>query len=200
MHKQIEKVIPMVWLVAALTFVLGCGKDGVTIGNSALTSASGAVKIAASSIEELKFCVARIRLETQEEKDTADASGTESDDNDGKAITFTPGLIDLTSGVAVDWGQLTIPEKAQVVRIKVKIKKDKDLCGQDYSLIYNGLSTPRDIEFRWKFNPAVNVDGTTNALRLSFDAIVAALQASAMSNEVQLKDRTEGVEGEAKVE
>jgi hypothetical protein len=197
MKNGIKKIIPVAWLVTALAFVMGCGKDGVTIGNSAVSSSSGAVRMAASSIEEFKFCVSRVRLETEEEKNASDASSTEEDDNDGKAIEFNPGLIDLSSGAAADWGQLVIPEKAKVVRIKIKVKKNEALCGTNYSLIYNGLSTPRDIEFRWKFDPAIDVDGTTSALRLSFQEIVAALQTSAMSDELQLKDRTEAVEGSA---
>jgi hypothetical protein len=175
---------------AALTLLVGCGQNTITIGNTAFTGASGFIRMAVDPVTEFKFCVSRVRLETQAEKDSNDTNAID----DAHSVQFAPGLIDIGAGTAKDWGAVAIPAKAQVVRMKLKVKKDAAVCGVDYSLIYNGLSTPRDIEFRWKFEPAIDVDGATAALRVSFDEVVAALQASAMSDELQLKDRIEAVE------
>jgi len=189
---MMSKRMPAIEMALGLLLLLmlvGCGKT-VTVGNSAMTMATGFVSFSVDPIQELKFCVARIRLENEEEKTAAESTAVE----ESSYTQFAPGLIDVTSGAAQDWGSLALPEKSQVVRLKIKVKKDESLCGTSYSLSFNGLSTPRDIEFRWKFDPPIDVSEATKALRVSFDEIVSTLQASAMSDELQLKDRVESVE------
>jgi hypothetical protein len=198
MKKILDTLFPYLSAAIAILFLTNCGKREIAIGNSAFTGASSFVRMAVDPVTEFKFCVARVRLESQAEKEAADASGSSEDDS--SYTQFAPGLIDVSAGTAKDWGAVALPEKAQVVRIKVKVKKDESVCGTDYSVMYNGMSTPRDIEFRWKFEPAIDVSAATVALRLSFDEIVAALQGSAMSDELQLKDRIEAVESTAAVE
>lgn len=196
MNRDLKQMIPIVAMVSALSFLVGCGQQGLKISNSAFTTSTSAARLAVEGVEEFKFCVARIRLETKAEKD----ANTAIDDNGSDSVVFTPGLINLSDGTAKDWGELAMPAKAQVARIKIKVKKDAALCGVDYSLLFNGLSTPRDIEFRWNFDPPIDVDSTTKALRLSFQEIAAALLASAMNDEIQLKERIESADSTAKAE
>lgn len=193
MTRDFKELIPLFIVLAIFTLLMGCGRGAVTIANKAITETQRSARMAMEGVDEFKFCVARIRLESTEDK-SADS------EDESNYTQFTPGLIDMTSGEAQDWDKLELPSKAKVARIKIKVKKDESLCGVPFSLLFNGLSTPRDIEFRWTFDPPIDVDGTTKALRLSFQEIVDSLRDSAMSDEIQLKERIEQLEPEAEKE
>ncbi len=57
----------------------------------------------------------------------------------------------------------------------MKVKKDQKLCGVDYSVKFNEQSTPEDIEFKWRFKPAIRVS-QGDTLSMSLAEVVAALR------------------------
>ncbi len=200
---------------AALTGC-GAGTGDVTLSSGAY-STTGAVTLAASqlgldpgaqflsafqaaTVSDFKFCVKRVKLENEDgsaqKKEGEKGDGGEADVDD---IKFAPGLISVGSGTAVDWGAVNIPVGFKLRKIKVKVKKDSDLCGVNYSVKFtsgsgsctSGCETDQDVEFKWKFEPALDLDSGTRALELSLSTVVTALRAWADSPTGSLKDKIE---------
>jgi hypothetical protein len=157
-------------------------------------------------VSDFKVCVSRIRLIGEDGNDVkpvdddtkADDSSSSSSSPSSSAneIRFSPGLIDLSSGKAVDWGKAEIPTGFKIAGLRIKVHKDKDLCGVDYSLKFNELTTPQDVEFKWKFDPAVEFTGTTEKLEVSLAEVITSLGTADLSS---LKERAESSEGKCSV-
>ena len=189
----------------AKTAALGNGT--VAVGSKAFATAAGATAFALPEVSEFKICVASIKLVGPEGKAHIEQEGNvqSGDDNDDAVessddraeIKFSPGLIDLSAGKEVSWGSLKIPTGFSLSKLKIKVKKDKEKCGVDYSVRFNGQEANEDIEFKWKFNPAVAIDANTSQLTLSFASVVSALRAAAEAGSLdQMKNHVEALEDE----
>lgn len=138
-----------------------------------------------SNITDFKFCVTKLKLEQED-----GASGGE--------VEFKPGLIDVSSGEAKTWGTAALPTTLKLKRIKVEVHKDQELCsGASYSVKFNSVTTSKDVEFVFKFEPAIEVKagGTVN---LALTTIATTLREAADANQLNdesLKEFIEGVEG-----
>lgn len=204
--------------IASLTLT-GCGAGAtgdVTISSGAYSATSAAHLDAAAvgsdpgttflpafqsaTVSDFKFCVKRVKLEDEDgsakKKEGEKGDGGEEGVDD---VKFAPGLVSVGSGAAVDWGTVNIPLGFKLRKIKIKVKKDNDLCGVDYSVKFNSLTTDQDVEFRWKFDPALDLESGTRALELSLSTVVTALRSWADNPTGSLKDEIEkdGSEGSA---
>ncbi|MBI3534146.1 MAG: hypothetical protein HY072_01490 [Deltaproteobacteria bacterium] len=200
--KQNLFLVFILLIVPSLLFQTGCG---TTVGNpvtSDITISSDAFSLAglgaifmtaekqefitspevyfATSVTEFKFCVKRIKLE-DEDGNAKKKDGETGDDGekDPEDIRFSPGLIDLSAGIVQDWGTVNIPIGFKLKKIKIKVKQDKTLCGVNYSVKFNTQEANEDIEFKWKFNPALDLTNAVSALKLSFSTIISTLKAAA---------------------
>lgn len=180
----------------------------VTIASSAFntTGSTGtedsARAAAPADVTDFKFCVTRVRIDNDDDSarlaaqaDESSDDNSDSSDDDSQDVRFAPGLIDATNGEAKEWGKITIPEGYKVKGIRVKVHRDTQLCGVDYSVKFNDATTPQDVEFKWSFNPPLEIDGATQQLELSLKEVVAHLREAASSGSLaSLKDRIEEVE------
>lgn len=175
-------------------------------------------------LEELsvfKICVKRIKLEDEDgntilkDPAAADTLGVQKsgEDKEGKSeaekeqevqdekigeMVFSPGLIDLTDSQTKSWGEIQLPVGFRLKKLIIIVKKDEKKCGVDYSLNYNGYKSEQDVEFKWKFEPAIDLEAATESLQLSFNSVVARLKEAVQSGSIEkLKERVEEVEGSA---
>lgn len=171
-------------LVATLSFGLfSCGKGTGTLTFVASNTASSPSFLkglatgespSISSITEFKVCIKKVKLENED----GEAERGESEEDE---IEFKPGLVDLsnvTSAEATIGSLENAPVGFKISKIKIKVRKDSSLCGQNYSIkINNGTAyeTDDEIEFKWKFNPPVELAGG-DTLQLAFNEFVTALQ------------------------
>ncbi len=163
----------------------------------------GAPSASVVSATDFSFCVKRVKLEGEDGQPVKkDGETGESGEKDADDISFTPGLITITDNTTVDWGKMNIPVNFKLKKIKIKVKKAPSLCnGATYSVKFNGFETPEDIEFKWKFEPALELDSATGALQLSLASVVNALRTaltdSASFNGADLKSHIEAIEESA---
>ena len=160
--------------IAITPLFTGCGGKSTDVAvasdafnKSGSTVPASLVSTPATSVIDFKICVKEIELE--------DDTGRSRKRENQNEIEFNPGLIDLSSGTGQPWGTLKIPPGFNLSRIKVKVKKDQKLCGVDYSVKFNEQSTPEDIEFKWRFKPAIRVS-QGDTLSMSLAEVVAALR------------------------
>ena len=175
-----------------LIFFVGCAQRAadVTISSAAFptsgTALSSVMSLAPSTtVSAFKICVKRVKLEdadgktVKKDNETGDAGEKDADD-----IRFAPGMIDVSAGTAIDWGKANIPVGFKLSKLKIKVKKDNTLCPgmSGHSIIFNSQSTDEDVEFRFKFNPALDLNSDTGALAISLNTVVGAIRAAADSN------------------
>jgi hypothetical protein len=193
----------LIYILFLVLLLSGCG---TTTGNALVQSDSfnttgstflrlGQQLLAVSAITNvstLRFCVTKIQL--QDDNDTF-----KKKDNDSE-ISFSPGLIDLSSGAAMDWGHPDIPVDFTLKRIYVVVRKDPVLCtGTNYAFKFNGYSTESSITMKWRLNPPVDITND-DIFTLSLSQIVAALRNAADANTLSnnnLKNTVESTEDSA---
>lgn len=214
-------VINRLTLSLLLTAVLiGCGKKSgtgdVTISSDTFATSGNAIVSAhalvsptafavldlsrsysvapSTTVTDFKICVKRIKLEGDDDqprkKEGEKGDNGESDPDD---IKFAPGLIDVGSGGEKTWGTVNLPTGFKLKKIKIKVKKDKDLCGVDYSVKFNSATTDQDVEFKWKFEPPIDLDAGVISLRLN-EVIAALRQAGDDGTLASLKTHCESIE------
>jgi hypothetical protein len=100
-------------------------------------------------------------------------------------------LIDASQGNTINWGKITVPTGFRVTSLRVKVKKDESKCGVNYSLKFNSATTPQDIEFKFRFDPAIETQAG-DVIRLKLDSIVSHLRLAADNGSIaSLKERVE---------
>jgi hypothetical protein len=176
-------IVPVVLVLAAA----GCARKREVEVKSTAFPVSGSTDIATfeeptSTVDDFRFCVSRIRLEEE-------GGGS-------KEMDLAPGLINVSEGEPVDWGTIEVPEGFEIDRVRVKVHKDKRLCGVDYSVKFNEATSPQDVEFRFRLDPPLTTTEGVSSLELSLKEVVAKLRQAADSGSLaSLKDRVEEVEG-----
>ncbi len=204
MKMHLKEISAISLFTISVSFITGCGSNqstgAITIRSAPVsTQALASTATAAASATDFKVCVRRIRLEN-------DSDEPETNDQDAGAdesgyVEFSPGLLDLTDGQSKDWGQARVPVGFKLRRIKIKVQKHEQLCGVDYSLKYGTATANRDLEFRWRFNPEVELkDGST--VTLALEQALAAIRAAAQAGDLnKVKDYLDGAdEGAATAE
>lgn len=205
-------------ILAAVASGCGSSEKGIKIvseqfestGAASLMSGMGLVQRSAAAVDMTHFslCVSRIRLinedgESEVGDSTANSDGHEHEHEESDEIRFEPGLIDLSSGEEKEWDTVELPTGFKLEKLRVKVKKDKDLCGDvDYSVKFNDVEHTEAIEFKWEFDPAIELDDTTEKLTLSFGEVVSAIRTAIESDPTSnaLKAAIEEVSGSGKAE
>jgi hypothetical protein len=185
-----------------LMALMGCGKGGqVTVssdGASDATQAFARTVAPANPITEFKLCVRSIKL-IQPDGSAAVPQGASSDDDDKDAIKFAPGLVDAVS--ATSWGTFALKSEITVEELRIKIHQDDSLCqGLGGSMKINGMVIHPDIEFKFKLSPAVSLAAGNENLKVSFAAVVSAIEdayTAIQGDPDSIKSVIEGVDGSA---
>jgi len=198
-----QQLILGLLFTGALGVTAGCGAGNVSLQSEAFATRTGLQGTGQGAAQEtimtgadvidFKLCVKSVKFEGPIEDD----GGNGSDDTG--EIEFHPGLVDLTSGEAKEWGRLTLPEGFEATRIKVKVHKDRELCGTDYSIKFNDLTATADVEFRFRFNPPLTIK-SGDKIQLTMGSVVTTLRqaaAAATLNLSNFKSLIENIEGHA---
>lgn len=119
----------------------------------------------AASVTDFRFCVTKMKVVTS--VDLLPPVSTE-------AIL---GLIDISNPL-VDtlWGEVNLPEGASISEVHFEVHSDSENCqGENYSVRYNGQSLTKDLEFKFKFEPAINVNNG-DTINLGLNEIAKAME------------------------
>ncbi|MBT4791662.1 MAG: hypothetical protein HON90_08840 [Halobacteriovoraceae bacterium] len=111
----------------------------------------------AATINDFKFCITQLKVVTS-------ADGQPSSSQEARL-----GLVDVsTATVSQEWGQIELADGSQVSEIHFEVHTDAESCsGENYSVSYNSQTITKDLEFKFKFDPAVTVsNGDTFTLGL----------------------------------
>lgn len=184
--------------------------------SSAATSASLAEGAAGADVTSLRFCVTRLKLEgwstgaspspspspsatsspnalTGDDDDRGDDDDDASSDSHERSFAIGEVTLD---GPAKEWSRIEIPAGFRAKHIKIKVHQNPALCPnlgkRSLEVVADGVAraTQQDIEFKWKFKPAIELDQGT--LVLSMNEVIAALRLGDLNS---LKQVIEGVEG-----
>jgi len=169
-------------------------EGAVTIGSSSYSNSVPAANKVSSfaAVTDFKFCITKVSLK--------DDSGSEVN---GGSLDLNLGLVDVSDSTAAkSWGEADIPVGYSLSEMNIEVHKDSELCGVDYSLRYNNVTIEADLEFKFKFDPAIVLSGGDQVL-LNLSAVASAIErasvASALTDEL-IHSHLEGVEGEGSEE
>ncbi len=178
-------MIKVILIISCLFFTLSCG-SGTSGGNPGVTSRvtieSGpytndgslvmisnpylkgienfliSTAFAAVPITDFQFCVTKMKVKTEGESTV------------GVSLEAKLGLVNVSDANATtNWGQINLTKGASISEIHFEIHQDSETCsGENFTVSYNGQTITKDLEFKFRFNPAVSVnDGDTFKLGLS---------------------------------
>lgn len=182
-----------------LISVIGCD-GGTTTGNIGLillksvpyTASYAKIKksekVNSMALSDFKFCITQIKLEN------------EDGDSVGGSIEARLGLIDVSNNTSsIEWGTVEVPVDFQLSKLTVEIHKDSETCsGADYSLSYKGTQLNQDIEFSFRFSPAISLDDS-DVVTLGLTNIAAAIESAYDAGELDdahITSYLESIEGE----
>lgn len=173
----------------AILFVLsllliGCG---TTTGNSLIESDSFSLngnaivslaqvggfeafyrpRFTTANVSDFRLCVRKIRLEASD-------GSTKSKDG-SEDIELDAGLIDLSHGGTVSWGEANIPVLFVLKRIRVILEPNPIHCGDlEHSLKFNDFRSNSRTTLKFQFNPPVEITGG-DTITLSVSTIATRL-------------------------
>lgn len=127
----------------------------------------------AAPVSELKFCITKMKTVTS------------VDGVAGSSREAILGLVDVSdSTISSNWGNINISDGESISELHFEIHQDAENCsGADYSLIYNGVKITKDLEFKFKFDPAITVEhGST--LQLNLNVIAQAIENASLASEL----------------
>lgn len=193
-------------LLLGVLFLTACGKEAAlkisspSFATTGATALLGFLATHSTQVTEFKFCVKRVKLQGEDDSPIRkDGEKGENGEDNPDDIRFAPGLIDISDGKARDWGTLEIPTAFKLKRIQIKVRKDKELCGVNYSVKFNDTIASENFEIKWRFNPPIDLASNIEVLELSFKNLVASLRQAADDGRLnnQLKERIEEIEEQA---
>lgn len=196
------RAVRLVVLALLAVGASACGKPREVTVSSAAYAADGVAEapaasfLASAEVAAFKLCVSRIRLIGKDGQAIEGGDGSGGPGSEKGEIRFAPGLIDVGSGKSVDWGKVSIPVGYEISGMRIKVHKDKELCGVDYSMLFqksgdSPLTTSQDVEFKFAFSPVVRLDESTERLEVALAEIIDSLAAADLAS---LKSRVEAVE------
>lgn len=149
-------------------------------------------RFAAPDVTDFKICVRELKLEKSE--------GGYADKDGSGSLEYKVGLVDVSNGAEKTWMTSDFPVGFTLQRIKVVVHKDESLCGVGYSMKFNGFQSNSDVEFKFKFEPAIAISAGAT-IKVALSNVVSALRTAAdnsLLTDGNLKDYVEGVEGTGK--
>lgn len=208
-----KKLKPVVCAAVCCVLAIVSGSSGCGAGTSTGNPISGPVNIQSESyaapfarimdpiyggisavaVSDFRFCVTKLKLKNKNGDAVSGSDGSEE-------IEVRLGLIDISNSAASTyWGQVDIPVGYALGELRVEMHRDPELCsGADYSLVYNGVSITKDIEFRFNFSGDSLLEAG-DTLRLGLSGIVAAIdqayQQGKLNNEQIAEFLNESVAG-----
>lgn len=112
----------------------------------------------AGAVTDFKFCITKLKI-------VSSADGVA-----GTSQEAILGLVDVSDAAVSNssWGKIEIAEGATVSEVHFEVHHDSENCSAAYSASYNGTTITQDLEFKFKFDPAITVNhGDTLTLGLS---------------------------------
>ena len=172
----------------AFLSLTACGKSGpVTLVAKNSDTSLASKTLSDSTIQSLtdptfKVCIKKVTLEDESGEAQGNDSSEGESEEEKNEIEFSVGEVDLTSIATSDVTLGTIadaPVGFKISKVKIKLKK---FGSCSHSVQYDTASTDSDVEFRWTFSPAVELNsGDTLDLLLSDIASTIQTAASAHS-------------------
>lgn len=135
----------------------------------------------AAAINDFQFCITKMKI-----KGSVDGAASVSTE----AIL---GLVDISNPDVEQLmgdGSIQIPEGTAISELSLEVHKDAENCSAaDFSVSYQGVKLNKDLEFKFKFDPAITINhGDT--LLLGLDNVAKAFEAAADAG--QLDDQKIG--------
>ncbi len=131
----------------------------------------------AAPVTDFKFCITKLKV-------VSSVNG--SPGNSQEAIL---GLVDVSNPNGVtDWGTIELADGSVVSEIHFELHRDPQNCSAaEYSTSYNGKTITKDLEFKFKFEPAISIrNGDTLTLGLS--KIAKAMEDADVANKFNNTD------------
>lgn len=119
----------------------------------------------AGVVTDFKFCITKLKVVS-----TADGAASGSQE----AIL---GLVDISDqNVSNSWGNISLEEGSSVSEIHFEVHYDSENCSAvTYSTSYNGQTITKDLEFKFKFDPAITANNG-DTLSLGIGKIAKAME------------------------
>ena len=106
-------------------------------------------------------------------------------DTDGSgSFEYKIGLVDVSNGAEKTWITSAFPVGFTLQRIRVVVHKDESLWGVNYSLKFNSFQSSSDVEFKFKFGPAIAV-ATGSIIKVALSMVVSTLRAAANASSLK---------------
>lgn len=183
--KRFESATLLALSVVLAVVSSGCGSapssssTGTSLVSKVFNTQTASFKALAarSSINSVKLCVTKLKLEAED--------GNSIKHGNDDVFEAKLGIVDLNDGTqAQNWGVLNIPIGTAIKKIKIVVHKDPDNCGGvNYSANINGQTISHDLEFVFKFeNTKTLVDG--DIISVNLDNVVSQLIAAADANQL----------------
>jgi hypothetical protein len=126
------------------------------------------------STSPFKICIKKVSLEDESGEDRGNGSSEGETEEEENEIEFSVGEVDLSTLGSSDVTLGTIPDAPvgfKISKVKIKIKKF-GTC--EHSIEYETKTTNADVEFRFRFNPAVELN-SGDTLDLYFSQIASVI-------------------------
>lgn len=126
----------------------------------------------AATVTDFQFCITKMKIVSS----VGGAPGTSQE-----AIL---GLIDVSDPTVIQtWGDIQIAEGAAISELHLEVHRDPENCSAaDFSVSYNGTTLNQDLEFKFKFDPAITANhGDTLSLGLS--SIAKAMEDASLAGQ-----------------
>jgi len=148
-----------------------------------------------TNVTEFKLCIKKARLFYSEV-----ATSEHDADDDSQYASFEIGEVDLSTGEAVEWGEIPVAGAFHLERISIRAEKDQTLCpNYNFAMKFNGHRSANSVRLQWQLEPAVLVEAGST-LSLSLSSVVGNLRQASDSNDLSddnLKDKVEASENKA---
>ncbi|MBT4791661.1 MAG: hypothetical protein HON90_08835 [Halobacteriovoraceae bacterium] len=124
----------------------------------------------ADVVSDFQFCITKLKV-------VSSVDGAAGASQEAKL-----GTVDVSSSTTTqNWGTIAMADGAVISEVHFEVHKDPELCGgDDFSVSYEGQTITKDLEFKFKFDPAVKVsNGKT--LTLGLGKIAKAMETAKLA-------------------
>ena len=149
-------------------------KREITI-SSELTETSDDISLSLYVDEQFSMCIVKLKYKID---------GDESEN----LIDFNIGFLDLANEPESVWGSIQLEDGDAIKEIQIITEGNFDLCGVNYSISYNDISTDKKSVLKWKFDPAITITEETESLVLNLDELFSSLKGAYRNGELSSLD------------